>query len=174
MANETIIIRICEITDLGKLEETIPSPGISTFHKYRFERQTEGKSLYLIAWSGSKPVGHLYIIWDGHCWLNNKAAAQYANGCPELNALSVIPEFQNQGIGTCLIATAEEIIKAKGLKSAGICVGIKNLRAKRLYERLGYVDWGQGSLEDSYTLQIDENTQITESEQVTMLIKEFT
>ena len=59
MPNETIIIRICEKADIAKLEETIPSPGISAIHNCRFNQQTEGKGVKVYTHGEMLPA-HMY------------------------------------------------------------------------------------------------------------------
>ncbi|WP_406204632.1 GNAT family N-acetyltransferase [Kitasatospora sp. NBC_01560] len=53
--------------------------------------------------------------------------------------LAVHPALQSCGIGTLLLAAAEERIAAHGLRHAEIAVEESNPRALALYERLGYV-----------------------------------
>lgn len=49
------------------------------------------------------------------------------------------PEYRNQGIGTMMMNTIENDLKAKGFKQVTLNVGQDNLDAKRFYERLNYV-----------------------------------
>lgn len=53
--------------------------------------------------------------------------------------VAVHPALQSLGIGTALIAYAEQRILARGVTSARLGVETNNPRARRLYERLGYV-----------------------------------
>ena len=61
-----------------------------------------------------------------------------APGTWYVNVLAVRPQFRSQGLGTKLLALAEE--KAQGLGKCGMSVIVSdtNLGAHRLYERLGY------------------------------------
>ena len=61
-----------------------------------------------------------------------------------------------QGVATAMIHEAERLAKEKGCTRIGLEVGINNPEAKRLYEKLGYVDWGHGDFVISWE-QIDEN-----------------
>ncbi len=56
----------------------------------------------------------------------------------EIGSLAVHGLVQSQGIGSLLIETAEERIRARGLTSAIVGVEEDNPRARSLYERLGY------------------------------------
>jgi ribosomal protein S18 acetylase RimI-like enzyme len=55
-----------------------------------------------------------------------------------INALAVFAEGRNQGIGTRLLAAAEDQARAHGFEKMSIQVYAQNTRAVRLYERLGY------------------------------------
>jgi ribosomal protein S18 acetylase RimI-like enzyme len=57
--------------------------------------------------------------------------------------LSVHPALQSCGIGTVLIGVAEMRILARGLDRAEVGVELSNPRARDLYERLGYVAYGE-------------------------------
>jgi len=57
--------------------------------------------------------------------------------------LAVHPVVQSCGIGTALIVAAEERILGRGLARAEISVEDVNPRARALYERLGYVAYGE-------------------------------
>lgn len=63
-------------------------------------------------------------------------------GAGTLWQLEVEPALQSCGIGTVLIAAAEERIRARGLLRAELSVEVCNPRARKLYERLGYVAYG--------------------------------
>lgn len=53
--------------------------------------------------------------------------------------VAVHPALQSLGIGTALMAYAEQRIRARGLTTARLGVETVNPRARRLYESLGYV-----------------------------------
>src|SRR5579859_7486953 len=57
--------------------------------------------------------------------------------------LSVHEALQSCGIGTILIEAAEQRIRARGRRRAGLAVEESNPRARALYERLGYVAYGR-------------------------------
>jgi ribosomal protein S18 acetylase RimI-like enzyme len=56
-----------------------------------------------------------------------------------LYGLRVFGPFQRLGIGTALIARAEELLRERGYRFATIAVEHDNADARRLYERLGFV-----------------------------------
>ncbi|MFD0020356.1 GNAT family N-acetyltransferase [Streptomyces sp. NPDC058382] len=64
-------------------------------------------------------------------------------GAGTLWQLAVHPSLQSCGIGTFLITAAEQRITSRGLRRAELGVEEENPRARALYERLGYVAYGQ-------------------------------
>ncbi|MGK3205911.1 GNAT family N-acetyltransferase [Amycolatopsis sp. MEPSY49] len=60
-----------------------------------------------------------------------------------IGQLAVHPALQSCGIGTALVLTAEERIRARGLRHAELGVEVDNPRAQALYERLGYTAYGK-------------------------------
>jgi ribosomal protein S18 acetylase RimI-like enzyme len=55
-----------------------------------------------------------------------------------LCGVAVFPHYRNGGIGTQLMALAEEQAREKGLTKLSLIVFEQNEGAKRLYDRLGY------------------------------------
>ena len=64
-------------------------------------------------------------------------------GAGMLWQLAVHGALQSCGIGTILVQAAEQRIRARGLHRAELGVEESNPRARALYERLGYVAYGQ-------------------------------
>lgn len=64
-------------------------------------------------------------------------------GAGTLWQLVVHGALQSCGIGTILIHAAEQCILARGLHRAELGVEESNLRARALYDRLGYVVYGR-------------------------------
>jgi len=65
--------------------------------------------------------------------------------------LAVHPGMQSCGLGSLLIASAEDRIRGRGLRRSFLSVEDQNHRARALYRRLGYVDYGNE--EDSWPIQ---------------------
>lgn len=86
---------------------------------------------YLVAWAGGEPVGHAFVAWTGT-----------KLGVPELQDVWVAPERRRSGVGTELTRAAEEEIARRGFDRISLSVGIGNLEARALYERLGFRDAG--------------------------------
>lgn len=53
------------------------------------------------------------------------------------------PELQSLGLGTRLIHELEERVRHRGFNKAWLAVEVSNPRGHRLYERLGYVEFGR-------------------------------
>jgi ribosomal protein S18 acetylase RimI-like enzyme len=93
-------------------------------------------------------------------------------GAGEIMQLSVHPALQSCGIGTILIQAAEQRVRARGLRRSELGVEESNLRARALYERLGYVAYGRGP--DAWDEQAPDGS-ITRYETVcTLMCKELT
>lgn len=65
-------------------------------------------------------------------------------GSPYIASVAVAPQFRGQSVGAALVAQAE--IAFPGARHIFLCVSSFNLRARQLYERLGYRQVGK--LED--------------------------
>ncbi|WP_307174056.1 GNAT family N-acetyltransferase [Streptomyces africanus] len=129
-------ITVCRAADVPLLDQYIGSPGATSFHARRFERQEQGRSTYLVAWVDARPVGHTELRWGG---CDDAAVRAARPGCPEINALSVWPEtLRSRGIGSALIRAAEERARERGRTAIGLGVADDNPRAAVLYARIGY------------------------------------
>jgi GNAT superfamily N-acetyltransferase len=84
-------------------------------------------STYLVAWDGSKPVGHVHIAW-----------ADTELGVPELQDMYVLPERRSEGIGAELVTSAERLAAGRGHDRCSLSVSEANTRAQSFYERLRY------------------------------------
>jgi hypothetical protein len=67
---------------------------------------------------------------------------------PEVNALEA--SIPSQGVGTLIMACAEREAAAWGASTIGLGVAVNNIRARDLYTRLGYEEWGQGTVCDRW------------------------
>ncbi len=130
-------ITVCRAVDVPLLDRYIGSPGATSFHARRFERQEQGTSTYLVAWLDGRPVGHTELRWGG---CDDAAVRAARPGCPEINALAVWPPaLRSRGIGSALVRAAEERARKRGRAAIGLGVADDNPRAAALYARLGYV-----------------------------------
>jgi GNAT superfamily N-acetyltransferase len=143
-------IEICREEDLALLDRISPCSDRESLHARRYADQRRGRNMYLLAWLGDTLVGHLDLRWQATA--APMVTHVYLTGYAELKAIVVVPEYRGQGIGRRLIATAEKIAAARGFRTVCIAVDVENPRARALYERLGYVDWGHGVVEAAWTV----------------------
>jgi ribosomal protein S18 acetylase RimI-like enzyme len=168
-APPAVAVRPCAHSDVEVLEAAIPSPGTSRFHEQRFAEQRSGRSSYLVAWLGGHPVGHLNLRWVGSVL---PEVVRVVRGAPEINALGVSPpEMRNRGIGTALIGDAESRAAARGARRICLAVAVENTAAARLYERLGYEDWGRGTVTSTWSYRDDAGRPVVQHETVCYLVK---
>jgi GNAT superfamily N-acetyltransferase len=137
-------IKPAEASDLDVLEHTFDPDTLSRHHYKRYEVQKQGEGVYLIAWHDRTPIGHFLLRWSGP---QDEQVRKYLDvtktACLEAGATLVA--YQRKGVATALIREAERLAKEHGCMQIGLEVGsTDNPGAKRLYEHLGYVDWGQG------------------------------
>jgi ribosomal protein S18 acetylase RimI-like enzyme len=72
----------------------------------------------------------------GQLWIDLAKRAEFSAGV--LWALYIAPEMRGQGIGSQLLASAEERLRERRYEFAEIGAERDNPAARRLYERLGY------------------------------------
>lgn len=126
--NLPVTIRTCRESDLSNLE------WFGLLSEYRqtirdaFQRFQKGEIIMLVAEANSFPIGQV--------WIDLTKRRESAIGI--LWALRVLIPFQNLGIGTRLIASAERQLRVRGFSTSELGVEKDNPRAQGLYERLGY------------------------------------
>jgi len=86
----------------------------------------------------------------------------------------VHPEHRGRGIGTTIITAAEGLARQLGHEKLALGVGIDNPRAHRLYLRLGYTDWGHGTVATSYASYLPDGTVRRFAETLHVLTKTLT
>ena len=106
--------------------------------------QERGEATYLVAWKNNMPCGRVTLLHRSKYALVREIMGDF----PEMNALEAIP--QGVGIGSRIIASAEQRATALGAHRIGLAVEHDNTGARRLYERLGYVDWNHGEVIDRW------------------------
>ena len=167
----TIAIKPAEESQLDVLEHEFSPDGLSKYHYQRYEVQKQGKGVYLIAWHDHTPIGHFLLRWSGpqdapvRTYLDVTKTAY-------LEAGATHSAYQRKGVATALIREAERLAKEHGCTHIGLEVGsTDNPDAKRLYEHLGYVDWGQGEFLISWEYVERNGHPRTDSEIVTYMHK---
>jgi GNAT superfamily N-acetyltransferase len=140
-------IRVAGQQDLPLLEKAL---GQVEYFEDRLRQQDRGCGVLLVAWSDDRtPVGDVYVrIEDA----DEFQLRTYLPGVPLLHHLEVQVDERNRGIGTRLVAAAEQWLIGRGYGQLAFGVEIHNVAALRLYRRLGYRDWGHGRVECSCEL----------------------
>lgn len=126
-------IRACTDLDLAALTSRWPVPG--GVHEAHLARARAGRAPYLVAWEDDEPLGAAVLRRDGVIGDDARAAFPEAAG---LCHLQVRPEHRGSGVGTALVAAAEQEARRRGHPTVAMGVGEDNLDAQRLYARLGY------------------------------------
>ncbi len=126
---DAVEVRRLTASELERIEADEP-PG-KGFVRAMWRLQREGTSVLLVAWVGSDPVG------SGQLDLRTSPV--------ELKNLNVRPAMRGRGIGTAIVAAAEECARNRGETTLALGVAIDNPAARRLYERLGFVATGETS-----------------------------
>lgn len=167
----TITIKPAEASQLETLEHVFDPDALSKYHYKRYEVQQQGEGVYLIAWHDHTPIGHFLLRWSGpqvaHVlkYLDLTKTAY-------LEAGATHGAYRRKGVATALIREAERLAREKGCTEIGLEVGsTDNPDAKRLYEHLGYVEWGHGEFLISWEYIDGKGNRGTETEIVTYMHK---
>lgn len=164
-------IHPAEESHLDLLEEQFSPNSRSRYHYRRFAVQQSGDGMYLIARHGAEPVGHFLLRWNGPA---DDPTGHYPQHTPCLESGATKPALQRRGVGTRMIREAECIAREKGYRQIGLAVGnTDNPRARRLYERLGYRDWGRGDFTISWDYETKDGRTGTESEVCIYMLKDL-
>jgi ribosomal protein S18 acetylase RimI-like enzyme len=151
--------------ELALVERLLPRyPGK---HRERLEAQHRGECVYLIAWEGNEPVGHLNLRVRGRK-LPDRARRL---GAAQIEDLSVATPRRRRGIGTKLMRRAQEEAAARGFGTIGLGVDIGNAPARRLYRQEGYLESGLGEFLVSYPYLDEDGVERQAHETCTYLIK---
>lgn len=93
----------------------------------------DGKIRVLIADFNGFPIGQAAVHWHG------KPTHPLV---PDIQSLRVFGAFRGLGVGSLLLDGAEALARAHGFSQVSLAVGLENPRARQLYERRGYHDFG--------------------------------
>jgi GNAT superfamily N-acetyltransferase len=96
-------------------------------------------SFYLVAWDGDAALGHAHLALTDP---------------PEVQDVEVLERHRGRGVGSALIAAAEEEAARRGYDRLTLTVSVARPEAQRLYRRLGYRDAGTPARRVTGTVQI--------------------
>jgi GNAT superfamily N-acetyltransferase len=104
-------------------------------HLERWELQQRSEGSYLLAWSNQDVVGRCTVYFTS----KYESVRGELGMFPEVNALEA--RIQSVGIGSALLAAAEDVALGDGRTRIGLACEEENTAALRLYKRLGYERW---------------------------------
>ena len=159
LVKELPTVRPLSRRELPLVRTTLPRGP--TLHDERLAAQERGEGLYLFIWVGEEPLGHAYLSWTGR------------DGDPEARDVGVTAARRRRGLGTLLMAAAEDAARERGARWLGLAVALDNRPARAFYERLGYVDAGLAPFTISYDAWGDRGIPRRVTETCTYLRKEL-
>jgi ribosomal protein S18 acetylase RimI-like enzyme len=124
---QAVAIRQCEERDLEHFE-VFGAPHHIAYCREQFGRGSDAMAILVAVDGDDVPVGKLHLDFESHA--TGRTAL--------LIAAAVAPELRGRGIGTALMAAAEELVCSRGFVAIVLGVEDSNPGARRLYERLGY------------------------------------
>jgi GNAT superfamily N-acetyltransferase len=131
-------------------------------------RQEGGGGVLLVAWLEGWPAGDVFLNLGP---ADEPEVRRHLPGVPTLVHLEVAGRLQRRGIGTALVGSGEDTARRHGHDRIALGVGLDNPGARRLYERLGYADWGHGHTVTSWREQRPGRAPVTVTETIDMLVK---
>ncbi|MGW4486022.1 N-acetyltransferase family protein [Amycolatopsis sp. NPDC004368] len=134
----------------------------------RLGRQADGLGVLLAAWWAGRPVGDLYV------WLEDAEEREIRRRLPKvplLMHLEVLPAVRNRGVGRALVLAAEDRLAELGHRRGALAVRTDNTDAARLYRRLGYQDWGHGTVVCYAERLLADGRTVSEAEVCHVLVK---
>jgi GNAT superfamily N-acetyltransferase len=158
-------IRPGSAADLATLVAVL---GERHFFADRLARQRRGGGVLLVAWLEGQPVGEVFLECEP---AKEPGVRRHLPGVPRLDHLEVLGPLTRRGIGTALIHAGEDTARQRGHERIALGVGLDNRDARRLYERLGYADWGHGPVVGTWVEYPDDGPPLTLSETIAMLVK---
>ena len=166
-ACQTVDVRPLRSDELDVVERTLARyPGK---HRERLEGQRRGESVYLIAWDGNEPVGHLNLRVRGRKLPDR--AKRFA--AAQIEDLRVARGHRRRGVATKLMRRAADEASAHGFRVIGLGVDVGNMAARRLYFAEGYEESGTGQFIVSYPYLDEEGYERQAHETCTYLVKKL-
>ena len=132
MVIQAVPIRLCEERDLEHFL-ALGGPDHLRYCREQFARGSQACTILVATDEHGAPVGKLHLDFE----------TRAGTGEAVLVAAAVRKDQQSRGIGTALMAAAEEHVCARGLDAIVLGVEDANPHARRLYERLGYAEFAR-------------------------------
>jgi len=139
-----LAIKAAKAADLQIIATHLP-PYPRNQHNRYFQSQLSGDGIFLIAWLGAMPVGHVFLALKPS---TADAVLESQRQQPFIKDLYVHTKYRMQNIGSSLMEAAEEEARKHAAQAIGLGVSVKNEIAQNLYAKLGYENSGQGEYEE--------------------------
>jgi GNAT superfamily N-acetyltransferase len=142
--------------------------GQRHFFSDRLARQQDERGVLLVAWLDGRPVGDVFLDRGP---ADAPEVRRHLPGVPMLDHLEVLEGLQRRGIGTALVRAGEDTARRLGHRRLALGVGVDNPGARRLYERLGYIDWDHGTIVGTWVDRDRAGPPVRVSERLHLLVK---
>ncbi|SFW73587.1 GNAT family N-acetyltransferase [Amycolatopsis australiensis] len=136
----------------------------------RLMRQRKDQGVLFFAWLGTRPAGAVYL------WLEEAEEPpirRHLPGVALLTHLQVRDGLRNRGVGRALVGAVERHLAEHGHDRVALAVRTDNPAAARLYDRLGYRDWGHGDVVCYARTTLPDGRVIDEPEHCHVLVKDL-
>ncbi|MEV4054697.1 GNAT family N-acetyltransferase [Amycolatopsis sp. NPDC049688] len=160
-------VRPARIADLDSFAAALGDRG---FFVDRYERQRKGLGELYLARLGPRPAGAVYL-WREQA--EEEPIRWYLPGVPLITHLEVHRDLRNLGVGQALVGAAERRTVERGHDRVALAVRTDNHDAARLYDRLGYRDWGHGEVTCFARTTAPDGTLLVEAEECYVLVKDL-
>jgi ribosomal protein S18 acetylase RimI-like enzyme len=131
---ELITIRQALRSDLPALEWDGEYIHYRRLYADSFDQVEKGQAILWVAdFNGSGIIGQLFVQFN-----SQRRAIADGSYRAYIYAFRVRPTYRGFGIGTRIIQTAEDDLNRRGFHRVCLNVARDNLKARYLYERLGY------------------------------------
>jgi GNAT superfamily N-acetyltransferase len=150
------------------LDAVVAALGQRHYFADRLARQQGEAGVLLVAWLEGRPVGDVFLTWEP---ADEPEVRRWLPGVPRLVHLEVLGRLQRRGIGTALIRAGEDLARRLGHQRLALGVEVGNPDARRLYERLGYADWGHGAVVGTWQERGHDGRPVTCSETLDTLVR---
>ena len=128
-------VRVAEPDDIDQLARAL-GPKHHEYFRSRLPRQLRGRGEILVAFRDAHPAGAVFVSWEA---ADEPAVRRHLPGVPTIFHLHVAPAHRRKGVATSLIRHAEQRLRRRGHRRVLLGVDTSNQPARRLYQRLGYV-----------------------------------
>jgi ribosomal protein S18 acetylase RimI-like enzyme len=141
----SMTIRQVQETDLPRLEWEGQYTHFRKVYRHAFEESQRGDRVLLVAEADDQLIGQIFIHLNAlHLGTGLSIPTAY------LHSFRVRSGYRNYGVGSKLLAQAEETMVDLGIELAVIAVSKQNARALHFYQKWGYAIFREDSGRWSY------------------------